>query len=43
MICMECDNKERNHPSFEEDRNKELEERMECNFNYAGINKPQKL
>lgn len=43
MICMECKEKERNHPSFEEARMKERSEVLKGNMNYKGIGLPEDL
>ena len=43
IICKKCDEKEKNHPKYEEAKEKELEEVKKGNYNYEGIGKPDDL
>lgn len=42
-ICLDCQEKERSHPKFEEAQEKEGEEVRKGNFNFPGIGKPPDL
>ena len=37
MICLECSNKERLHPDFENAKRKALDAEKNGNYNYEGI------
>ncbi len=43
MICLECDEKERDHPAFETAKQAEREAVLQGNYNFVGIGKPQEL
>lgn len=43
MICMDCEQKERAHPRFEEAMDAEMEALRSGNFNFPGIGKPSDL
>jgi HAD superfamily hydrolase (TIGR01662 family) len=37
LICMDCSNKEKSHPKYQEAKDKELEQVKRGNYNYEGI------
>ena len=37
LICMDCSNKEKSHPKYQEAKDKELEQVKKGNYNYEGI------
>jgi len=43
MICNECNEKEKNHPKYNEAHNIEEKQVMNGNFNFRGIGKPSDL
>lgn len=43
MICLECEKKEREHPSYEKAREAELAAVRSGDFNYPGIGRPADL
>lgn len=43
MICGECENKERQHPKYQEARAAEAECVKQGNYNFSGIGKPPDL
>jgi|SaaInlV_100m_DNA_2_1039680.scaffolds.fasta_scaffold01396_18 hypothetical protein len=42
-ICLECKNKEEQHPDYKEALRKDIEEINNGNFNFKGIGKPVDL
>jgi hypothetical protein len=42
-ICMDCKDKERQHPKYQEASDAELEQTKQGNYNFKGIGKPADL
>jgi hypothetical protein len=42
-ICMDCEEKEKEHSDYDKARRKELEEVIKGNYDYPGIGKPDDL
>lgn len=43
LICMDCDDKEKEHPSYKDAKAKELQQVMAGNMNYEGLLQGRKL
>lgn len=43
MICLKCEEKEKDHPEYEKAKRLELEEVKKGNYNYEGIGLPSDL
>jgi hypothetical protein len=43
MICMKCDEKERDHPDFKAAQDAEMAQVRQGNMNFKGVGKPSDL